>query len=130
MEQGSPFGPGIQALVIHLHVTQAISFERQGEMMKATFGLELSEGAIANILQRAPKPMLAAAVAIAEEARRAEVLASDETSARVTGRKTGSGWCIEQRQSTTSSPTYVPPGFWSTSLQAPDPRYGWPTATK
>jgi transposase len=91
MEPGSPFGPGIQALVIHLHVAQAISFERLGEMMKAIFGLEIREGTIASILQGAPKPMLAAAVAIAEEARRAEVIASDETSARVAGRKTGSG---------------------------------------
>ena len=66
MEPGSPFGPGIQALVIHLHVTQAISFEHLGEMMKAIFGLEISEGAIANILQRALKPMLAAAEAIPE----------------------------------------------------------------
>ena len=87
MEPGSPFGPGIQALVIHLHVTQAISFERLGEMMKAIFGLEISEGAIANILQRALKPMLTAAEAIGEEVRRAEVIASDETSARVAGRK-------------------------------------------
>ena len=87
MEPGSPFGPGIQALVIHLHITQAISFERLGEMMKAIFGLEISEGAIANILQRVLKPMLAAAEAIAEEVRRTEVIASDETSARVAGRK-------------------------------------------
>jgi transposase len=87
MEPGSPFGPGIQALVIHLHVTQAISFERLGDMMKAIFGLEISEGAIANILQRALAPMLTAAEAIGEQVRRAEVIASDETSARVAGRK-------------------------------------------
>jgi transposase len=87
MEPGSPFGPGIQALAIHLHVTQAISFERLREMMKTILGLDISEGAIANILQRALKPMLAAAEAIAEEVRCAEVIASDETSARVAGRK-------------------------------------------
>ena len=87
MEPGSPFGPGIQALVIHLHVTQAISFERLREMMKTILGLDISEGAIANILQRALKPMLTAAEAIAEEVRCAEVIASDETSARVAGRK-------------------------------------------
>jgi transposase len=28
MPPGSPFGPGIVALIVHLHVTQAISFER------------------------------------------------------------------------------------------------------
>jgi transposase len=87
MEPGSPFGPGIQALVIHLHVTQAISFERLHVMMKTVFGLDISEGAIANILRRAMKPMVAAADAIGEEVRNAAVIASDETSARVTGRK-------------------------------------------
>jgi transposase len=87
MEPGSPFGPGIQALLIHLHVTQAISFERLKEIMRTVFGLDISEGAIANILQRALKPMLAAADEIGEEVRRAQVIASDETSARVCGRK-------------------------------------------
>lgn len=87
MEPGSPFGPGIQALLIHLHVTQAISFERLKEIMRTVFGLDISEGAIANILQRALKPMLAAAEEIGEEVRRAQVIASDETSARVCGRK-------------------------------------------
>ena len=87
MEPGSPFGPGIQALVIHLHVTQAISFERLRDLMKTAFGLDISEGAIANILQRAQVPMQAAADRIAQEVREAEVVASDETSARVCGRK-------------------------------------------
>ena len=87
MAPGSPFGSGIQALVIHLHVTQAISFERLHMMMKSVFGLDISEGAIANILRRAMKPMVAAADAIGEEVRNAAVIASDETSARVAGRK-------------------------------------------
>jgi len=87
MEPGSPFGPGIQALLIHLHVTQAISFERLKEIMRTVFGFDISQGAIANILQRALKPMLAAAEEIGEEVRRAQVIASDETSARVCGRK-------------------------------------------
>jgi transposase len=87
METGSPFGPGIQMLVINLYVTQTISFERLHKIIKTILALEISEGAIANILQRALKPMLAAAEAIAEEVRYAEVIASDETSARVAGRK-------------------------------------------
>lgn len=87
MEPGSPIGPGTQALLIHLHVTQAISYERLKEMMSTVFGLDISEGAIASILQRALKPMLAAAGKIGEEVRRAQVIASDETSARVCGPK-------------------------------------------
>jgi transposase len=49
-EPGSPFGPGLCALIIHLHVTQAISFERLVRLLAEVFGLTISEGAIANIL--------------------------------------------------------------------------------
>ena len=52
-EPGSPFGPGLCALIIHLHVTQAISFERLACLLAEVFGLTISEGAIANILARA-----------------------------------------------------------------------------
>jgi transposase len=89
MAPGSPFGAMIQALVIHLHVTQAIGFERLAQLMKEIFGVALSEGAIANILARAEVPMTRAAEAIAQEIRSSPVVASDETSARVMGRN---GW--------------------------------------
>jgi transposase len=48
-DPGSPFGPGLSALIIHLHVTQAISFQRLVWLMAEVFGT-ISEGAIANIL--------------------------------------------------------------------------------
>jgi transposase len=56
-EPGSPFGPGLCALIIHLHVTQAISFERLAGLLAEVFGLTISEGAIANILARAETPL-------------------------------------------------------------------------
>ena len=37
-EPGSPFGPGLCALIIHLHVTQAIGFERLVRLMAEVFG--------------------------------------------------------------------------------------------
>ncbi len=85
MVPGSPFGPGISALIVHLHVTQAISFERLSRLMAELFGLTISEGAIANMLARAEPALSAAAEAIAERVRHAAVVASDETSARVKG---------------------------------------------
>jgi len=85
MAPGSPFGPGIVALVLHLHVTQAISFARLARLMAEVFGLTISEGAIANLLARAAPRLTAAAEAIAAEVRHAKVVASDETSARVQG---------------------------------------------
>ena len=76
MAPGSPFGPGLAALVLHLHVTQAISFERLVRLMAEVFGVILSEGAIANILARAEAPMIVAAEQIAAEVRAAKVVAS------------------------------------------------------
>jgi transposase len=86
LEPGSPFGPGIAALVLHLHITQAIGFERLVKLMDEVFGVTLSEGAVANILARAEAPMIVAAERIAEEVRASAVVASDETSARVKGK--------------------------------------------
>ena len=93
LEPGSPFGPGIAAQVLHLHITQAISFERLVRLMKEVFGVIMSEGAVANILARAQAPMIAAAERIAQEVRTAAVVASDETSARVKG-KTWWQWVL------------------------------------
>jgi transposase len=85
-EPGSPFGPGLCALIIHLHVTQAISFQRLARLLAEVFGLVISEGAIANILARAEAPLLAAAAPIADAVRASPVVGSDETSARVGGK--------------------------------------------
>lgn len=92
-EPGSPFGPGIEALIIHLHITQAVSFERLARLMNEVFGLSISEGAIANILARAQTPLVAAAETIATAVRVSPVVGSDETSARVRG-KTWWQWVL------------------------------------
>jgi transposase len=92
-EPGSPFGPGIGALILHLHVAQAISFERLSRLMADVFGLSISEGAITNILARAQTPLMAAAETIAAAVRASPVVASDETSARVGG-KTWWQWVL------------------------------------
>jgi transposase len=85
-DPGSPFGPGLCALIIHLHITQAISFERLVHMMAEVFGVTISEGAIANILARAQTPLLVATVPMVEAVRASAVVGSDETSARVCGK--------------------------------------------
>lgn len=86
MAPGSPFGPGIHALIVHLHVTQMIGFERLSTLMAELFGLTISEGAISNILARAQPGLTAAADEIAARVRASAVVASDETSARVEGK--------------------------------------------
>src|SRR6266436_47461 len=86
MPPGSPFGPGLVALILHLHVTQSIGFERLVGLLDEVFGLRLSEGAIANMLARAGTLLTAAAETTAAEVRSSKVVASDETSARVEGK--------------------------------------------
>jgi len=93
LEPGSPFGPELAALIVHLHVTQAISYERLVVLLDEVFGVTISEGAIANILARAQAPLVAAAEAIGAEVRASPVVASDETSARVAG-KTWWQWVL------------------------------------
>jgi transposase len=92
-DAGSPFGPGLSALIIHLHVTQAISFQRLVRLMAEVFGLAISEGAIANILVRAQAPLIAAVQPLAQAVRASPVVGSDETSARVGG-KTWWQWVL------------------------------------
>ncbi len=86
MPPGSPFGPDLTALILHLHVTQAIGFERLVRLLDEVFGIHISEGAIANLLARAGAPLTAAAETTAAAVRSSKVVASDETSARVEGK--------------------------------------------
>ena len=50
LEPGSPFGPNLRAFAIYLRFAQAISFERLARLMSDLLGLEISEGALVNML--------------------------------------------------------------------------------
>jgi transposase len=86
MPEGSPFGPGITAAVAYLHGTQMVGFKRLTEVCEGLFGLTISQGAISNMLARMGTPFGAAAEEIAATVRASEVIASDETRARVKGK--------------------------------------------
>jgi transposase len=86
MPEGSPFGPGIHAAVAYLHGCQMVSFKRLTELCDGLFGLTISQGAISNMLERMGKPFAAVAEQIAATVRGSEVIASDETGARVRGK--------------------------------------------
>ncbi len=86
MAPGSPFGPDLTALILHLHMTQAIGFERLVRLLDEVFGIRISEGAIANMLARAETALTVAAETTAAAVRGSKVVASDETSARVEGK--------------------------------------------
>ena len=86
MPEGTPFGPGIASIVGYLHGCQMIGYKRLTEVCQGLFGLTISQGAIANMLARVGEAMAAPAERIAAEVRQSEVIASDETSARVKGK--------------------------------------------
>ncbi|MGC2517951.1 MAG: IS66 family transposase [Burkholderiales bacterium] len=86
MPEGTPFGPGITSTIVYLHGCQMVGFKRLTEVCEGLFGFKISQGAIANMLARAGEAMAAPAERIAAEVRASEVIASDETSARVKGK--------------------------------------------
>src|SRR5262245_42834559 len=86
MPEGTPFGPGIASMVAYLHGCQMVGYKRLTEVCQGLLGLRLSQGAIANMLARVGKAIAEPAERIAEQVRASEVIASDETSARVKGK--------------------------------------------
>jgi transposase len=89
LEQGSPFGHSIAAMVVYLHYAHAIGMERLALLMSELFSLSISEGAISNILARARQPLLNATATIEKGVLASPVVCSDETSVRV---KSKNGW--------------------------------------
>ncbi len=85
MQPGTPFGPGIRALLAYLHHSHHVSFERLSRIAAELFGLTISEGAIANIFRRMGTDMAAATTAIRDKLLSARIIASDETTTRTNG---------------------------------------------
>jgi transposase len=85
MVPGTPFGASIRALLLYLHHSHHVGFERLARMMAELFGLAISEGAIANAFRRAEGAMTAACAGIREKLLAARVIASDETTSRIDG---------------------------------------------
>jgi transposase len=83
MPKGSPFGPNLRALIIYLRFTQGIAFERLATLMSDLLGLEISEGALVNILDAARVSFATASAAIRAKLLGGTILQSDETGLRV-----------------------------------------------
>ena len=86
MEPGSPFGPRIAALVTTMRSGHGISYNRMQQMLGEVFGLEISEGAIANLLLRVKEQLQSSVDGIVQRLRSSRLICSDETSARVNGK--------------------------------------------
>lgn len=79
------FGPNLEATVVFYKQTQHLSYERIVETMRDLHGVNLSEGAVAQILERAGQKAAPVAETIKEQVIKDQVIKSDETSARVEG---------------------------------------------
>jgi transposase len=86
MEPGSPFGSRIAALVTTMRYGHGISYSRMQQMLGEVFGLEISEGAIANLLSRVKEQLQSSVDGIVQRLRSSRLVCSDETSARVNGK--------------------------------------------
>jgi transposase len=83
LEPGSPFGPNLRALVIYLRSVQGIPLARLRAVLSDLFGLDISEGALVNILAASAQPFSAATRRIRARLLAGTVMASDETGLRV-----------------------------------------------
>src|SRR5271155_3711699 len=98
LEPGSPFGPNLRAFVLYLRFGQAIPFERLARLMQDLCGLEISEGALANMLAESASAFARQTEAIRARLLAGTVLESDETSVRV-GKKTFWTWVFHHADS-------------------------------
>ena len=77
MPPGTPLSPNIHALLLCLHHSHHVGFERLSRLMAELFGLRIAQGAIANAFRRLADPLETARAAIAGALREAKVVASD-----------------------------------------------------
>jgi transposase len=91
LEPGSPFGPNLRAFAIYLRFSHAVSFERLSRLMSDLLGVEISEGALVNILADSRSAFARQASLIRARLLAGSILQSDETSVRV-GKQTWWTW--------------------------------------
>ena len=83
LQPGSPFGPNLCALIIYLRSVQAIPLNRLRDIVFDMVGLEISEGAIVNILKASRCAFAAQTARFKQDLMAGTVIASDETGMRV-----------------------------------------------
>jgi transposase len=86
MEEGSPFSANIVALAIYLRFTHAISYRRLNQLFLHLYALQISEGALDAMLQRAKSCFDNEVGAILARLRRSRIVCCDETTVRINGR--------------------------------------------
>ncbi len=98
LEPGSPFGRNLRAFALYLRFTHAISFERLSRLFSDLIGLDISEGALVNMLDDSRQAFARQASLIRVRLLASTILGSDETSARV-GKQTWWTWVFHHADS-------------------------------
>jgi transposase len=89
LEMERRFGARLEATVVYLRQEQHLSYQRTQEALQALNGVQISQGAIDRIMQRAGKSALQKVPAIQEQVAHATVIYCDETGCRVDA---SNGW--------------------------------------
>jgi len=84
-EQGRIVGHHLEQLVLYLHYAHPLSYGRVARILSEVCDVQLSEGALVNIVRRAESRLKQTADVIHEQVKQADVVGSDETGARVDG---------------------------------------------
>ena len=90
LEQGSPFGRSIAAMVVYLHYAHAIGMERLATLMGRTLWSLDQRGSATSWLALANRRLMPT---IEKVVLASPVVCSDETSARVNRKKSGGNGC-------------------------------------
>jgi transposase len=97
LEDGSPFSVHIVALALYLRFTHAISYRRLVQLFLHLYALQISEGALDAMLQRAKPCFDSEVTAILARLRRSRIVGCDETTVRIDGR-THWNWVFQNDQ--------------------------------
>ena len=81
------YGSGVEAIIGYLHTRQYLPYQRLSELLSACFNLHLSEGTVDNIIQRLSQKAQGVYERIRQEISHAPVVGSDETGAKVNGKR-------------------------------------------
>jgi len=98
LEPERVFGPRLEASAHYLHLAHPLSYVRTQDIVRDLFGLDVSLGALVNVVKRASGTFHDAAETILHDIRTSGVIGSDETGARIDG-QTAWLWTLQTPES-------------------------------
>lgn len=81
------YGSRIESLICYLHARQYLPYDRMAELLKDSYGVKISQGSIDNIIKRFAAKGTRVYNRIKAEIMSAQVVGSDETGIKISGKK-------------------------------------------